>query len=262
MAGIQFHLADRIARSPFKAPFGSVESSQQINPTLLYRFLEYIEGQLKAQGVSEIYLKNPPRAYALEKWSLLETFFLNQKYVVCEAEVGTVIPVTQQMFSEGIRHSEKLRMQQAEKAGFTFQILCVDKLPEVYNFISECHREKGYTVSMTQQELQRTVEEFPDRYLLFSVYHERKIVAASIAIRIDQSKLYNFLSNHEKQYNNSSPSLLLMEGIYEYCCQHKIELFDLGTSALQGIPNFTLLDFKLRIGGIPTSKLSFYKKIS
>lgn len=115
---------------------------------------------------------------------------------------------------------------------------------------------------MTAQELQKTAEEFPDRYLLFAIYHREKIVAASITIRIDQNKLYNFMTNHEKQYNHLSPSLLLMEGIYEYCSHHEISLFDLGTSALQGKPNFTLLDFKLHIGGIPTSKLSFHKKIS
>jgi hypothetical protein len=53
-----------------------------------------------------------------------------------------------------------------------------------------------------------------------------------------------------------------MEGIYEHCQVEKIRLIDLGTSALNGRPNFGLLDFKLNLGAVPTEKLTFEKKLT
>ena len=262
IACIHFHISEHVARSPFKAPFGSIECSKKINPNRLYTFLECVEVQLKQKGVHAVYIKNPPRAYSPEKFSLVETFFLNHKYEITDAEVSTVIPVTGEPFTGLIRNSEKLRMRQAQKAAFTFQNLPVEKLDDVYGFISRCHHEKGYQVSITQGELQRTANEFPEQYLLFVILQSSNIVAASIAIRVRKTTLYNFIANHEKQFNQLSPPVILMEGMYEYCRQNKITLFDLGTSALHGKPNFPLLDFKLHIGGLPTSKLSFYKKLS
>src|SRR5687767_4313105 len=86
VASIHFHLSDRLARSPFKAPFGSVESSKKINASRLYIFLEYIERRLKEKGIEDVHIKNPPRAYAPESLSLMEVFFLNQKFEVADAE--------------------------------------------------------------------------------------------------------------------------------------------------------------------------------
>ena len=261
LAGIHFHVEDQWAQSPFKSPFGSLEYSGKIYPDLLFRFLEYFEQQLREKGVSEIFIKNPPRIYEPEKSSMLETFFLNQDYRVSDAEVSAVIPVENRPFTDGIRHSEKLRLRQAEQAGFTFQNLADDRVDEVYNFISECHREKGYNISITREALQRTIKEFPDHYFLFALFQTEKMVAASVAIRVRDNILYNFLMNHDKKYNRLSPPVFLMKHVFEHCRQNKISFFDLGTSALQGKPNFKLLDFKRHIGGKPSAKLTFYKKI-
>jgi len=262
VAGIHFQAEDNVARTPSKGPFGSIEFSEKLNPQDVYRFLEYIELRLKERSIIGVYIKNPPRAYAPEKWALVETFLLNQNYAVAEAEVGTVIRITDAPFSEQIRHSEKLRGRQAKEAGCRFQHLTLDKLGEVYRFISGCHEEKGYKLSLTEAELARSIETFPDDYFLFAVFQQETIRAASVGIRVSEKILYSFLVNHERAFNQVSPPVLLLEGMYDYCRRNSIALMDMGTSALNRKPNFSLLDFKLHMGGIPTSKLSFYKKIS
>jgi lipid II:glycine glycyltransferase (peptidoglycan interpeptide bridge formation enzyme) len=115
---------------------------------------------------------------------------------------------------------------------------------------------------MTFADLNKTVVTFPDRYLLFGIMKEGEIIAATISIQINQNCLYNFFANHDRKYNSLSPLILLIEGIYAYCQENRIGLFDLGTSALQGKPNFNLLDFKMHIGGVPSAKLTFNKTIA
>lgn len=261
MAEIHFRIIDHLARSPFRAPFGSVECSSEIQPEVLYRFVEHFELRLKNKGVTDIYIKNPPRAYAPAKLSLLETFLMNQKYTATDAEVDAVIKVTERPFAANIRHSEKLRMLQAERAGFSFAELGTDQFRPVFDFIAKCHQEKDYQLSITHGEMERMVCKFPDRYLFFAVRQREKIVAASVSVRVTENILYNFLVNHDKEFNHLSPAVPLMEGIYEYCQRNNIGLFDLGTSALHGKPNFSLLDFKLHVGAVASSRLSFYKKI-
>ena len=204
-AGIHFHVSDGVASSPFRAPFGSVECSDKIKPASLYRFLEYIQADLKQKGVSEIHIKNPPRAYFPENGALLEMFLLNQNFTVSDSQITAVIPITDAPFAEGIRRSQKLRMRQAEKAKFTFRNVPLAKIEEVYQFISRCHSDKGYKLSISLQDLQKTATAFGDRYLLFGIYDGEKMVAASVSIRVYSHILYNFLINHEKQYNSLSP---------------------------------------------------------
>ena len=261
LAAVHFHLEGTVARTPFRAPFGSFEFSEKINPVALYGFLRSVEHALQDRGIAEIFIKNPPRAYHNARYSLLESFLLNQKYSVCDAEVGAVIPVGERSFQGLIRNSERLRIRQSENAGLLFETLPAGQAAAVYQFISTCHAEKGYSVSIAEDDFLRTVAEFPNRYLFFAVLAGGKLCAAAISILVTSEVLSNFLVNHETEYNHLSPSVLLMEGIYNHCRQHDIALFDLGTSALQGQPNFPLLDFKLHLGAIPVSKFSFYKKV-
>lgn len=261
VAEIHFQRLDRAARSPFKAPFGSVECADHLNPKVLYRYLEKVERQLKEKGVTDIHIKNPPREYKPAGLSVLETFLLNRGYVVSDSEVGALIQITDAPFMDVIRPSEKLRMQQGRRAGFMFSQADLTDLVKVYDFIAQCHGEKGYDLSITRSELQKTASVFPERYVIFTVTSGGRLLAASVGIHVNKTILYNFLTNHQKKYNHLSPAIPLMEGIYNYCRHKSIKLFDLGTSALAGKPNFPLLDFKLHVGGRPTSKFSFHKKI-
>jgi hypothetical protein len=260
-AAVHFHIEGPIARSPYRAPFGSFEFSEKIGPSEVYGFIESVEDALRKRGVTEIHVTNPPRAYHVGRYSLLETFLLNQKYRVTKAEVSAVIPVRERSFHGIIRHSERLRIRQSENAGLKLEQLPSEDAAAVHRFISACHAEKGYKISITENDFLRTVAEFPERFLLFAIFHRGEMCAAAVSILVNSDVVYNFLVNHNSEFNNLSPAVLLMEGIYEHCRQHDIGLLDLGTSALGGQPNFSLLDFKLRLGAIPVSKMSFYKNI-
>lgn len=260
-AAVHFHLEGAVARSPYRAPFGSFEFSERIPPSELYDFVAAVENALQTKGIREIFIKHPPRAYNEARYSLLETFLLNQKYSVSEAEVGAVIPVHERSFYRIIRRSERLRIRQSENAGLTFDTLPRESAATVYRFILACHAEKGYKVSIAEDDFLRTVAEFPDRFLFFAIMAGDRMCAAAISILVTADVLSNFLVNHGMEHNSLSPAVLLMEGIYNHCRQHDIALFDLGTSALDGRPNFSLLDFKLHLGAVAISKLSFYKKI-
>jgi CelD/BcsL family acetyltransferase involved in cellulose biosynthesis len=114
---------------------------------------------------------------------------------------------------------------------------------------------------MTFNDLQRTVEAVPGAFHLFAIDHAKKMAAASITMRTSKHVLYNFYSAHPRAFDQLSPVVSLVSGMYNWSQREKVGWLDLGTSAIEGKPNFSLLDFKFHLGGQPSPKLTFEKII-
>src|ERR1043166_2609152 len=109
---------------------------------------------------------------------------------------------------------------------------------------------------MTLPDLKKAAEQFPEKYLLFAVFHSEKMIAASIAIRVKENILYDFYHDHDPQHDQLSPVVFLVAEMYNFCFRNGVRLLDLGTSAVDGLPNFSLLHFKKYLGCKPTPKLT------
>ena len=259
-AYLPVHIADHTAVSPLRASFGSVQFDPALEPIVLYRFIEFILVKLKQKGVTSLILKNPPDQYQQAQAVLLNTFLFNLGFHVKEAEVGAMIG-TNENFEEGLTPWETRKLKQARTEGLRFVIEKQEKLKTHYSFIAKCRKERDHALSMDWQTLDDTVTTFPDRFALFSVYEGKELAAASIAVKVSETVLYNFLSAHPHKYDHLSPVVLLLEGMHRYSIEHEFTYLDLGTSALEGQPNFSLLNFKLGLGATPTMKLTFRKTL-
>jgi len=261
-AFVHFHLHGEVVSSPLKSPFGSVECGEELPPQQLYSFIDFIEEELKKKNVKQVIIKNPPTLYRAGFLSMLQVFLMNKNYQVKHAEVGAVIQVNEDPFDKVIDGWEKRKLKQAVEANLRFREIEADKLSEVYFFILGCRKQKGYSLSMTLHEIKETFTHFYDRYRLMGVYDQDVLVAATIAVRVNEQVVYNFYSDHDQAYHHLSPVVLLMEGLYRYCQKNNCSMLDLGTSAAGQHPNFKLLDFKMRLGAQATTKLTFEKSLS
>jgi hypothetical protein len=255
---LHLHVEDGIARSPFKAPFGSVEFSPKLPPVTLFQFLEFVEAKIRARGVKAVIIKNPPHDYNPAGSALLQVFFSNQGYHIALAETGSMIAVRE--YSErGLARLTKRNLRGAREARLEFRKVSADHLEVIYSFILACRKQKNYSLSMTLAALREALDQFPQQYVLFGVYQEDTLVAASVAIHVNSRVLYNFYADHATAFDHLSPVVLLTEGLVRYAQEQKASWLDLGTSALEDKPNFGLLDFKIRLGATPTAKLTFEK---
>jgi len=248
------------AVSPVRAPFGSIQFSPSLKPETLFNFLEFVCERLKKKGVTHLILKNPPDAYEPASSPMLNTFLFNLGFYVETAEVGSVLSADK-LFRQNLNSWELRRLRQAEGEELIFTKLTNDKLESVYKFIFECRVERDYKLSIDWNTLYRTVNTFPDRFILFAVMDKDVMTAASISINVGGKILYNFHSAHPREYDHLSPVVMLLKGIHRYCIENNYRLLDLGTSAVDGFPNFSLLDFKLGLGAQPTMKLTFKKEL-
>lgn len=261
VGAVHVHVNGQVAVSPLKASFGSFAWNTALQAEVLFRFISFVEESLKALGVATLLYTNPPTDYQPDQLQLLQVLLSNAGYRIQVAEAGAVIPVTHESLEARMDGWEVRKLKQAREAEFLFAPATLNPVDEIFQFILNARKEKGYTLSMTQVTMERTVEVFPDRFIFFEVMKGYERAAASIAIRVADDILYNFYSAHHSRYDAWSPVVMLIDGMYGWCQQHGIRLLDLGTSALENQPNFSLLDFKLRLGAQPTAKLTFTKDL-
>lgn len=260
-AAIHFYIASTCAKSPLRSPFGSVEFSNKLPVKILFEFVVFFESALKTKGVKHITIKNYPQIYESYHATLFQVFLLNLKYTISQAEISSVITVTSKNVREIFHRSERRKLDKALLAGLTFRKLSISDLDETYAFIHSCRNGKNYELSMSLEDMRLSVSRFPNHYLLFGVFDDKKLVAASISILVKEKILYDFYHDHAASYDHLSPIALLIAEMYDYCKHNNIKLLDMGTSAVDGIPNSGLLHFKKFLGGRPTSKFTFQKNL-
>lgn len=259
LAHLHVNINGQVGVSPLKASFGSYQCTKDIMPVVLFRFIEFTLGRLSELGVKKLEVKNPPTAYLPGLVDLIAVFLLNLGFEVIDAEVGAYLNVEDD-FRGKLNKWEMRRIRQSEKEGLVFRILPGEELQSVYSFILGCRQERGYTLSMDWETLRKTASAFHDRFLLFGIWDDDLLAAATIAINVGNGVMYNFHSAHPREYDHLSPVVLLMEGLHTFCGQQDYRILDLGTSAADGRPNFGLLDFKIGLGAIPTTKFTFRKE--
>lgn len=254
---VHFNIDGRIALSPFRSPFGSFEFSVGVPSGVMDAFIAFVEERLAEEHITEIHIKCSPLAYDPHAATLISTLLLNRGFRIERAEVGSLLSLSGTDWSPDTWEARKLR--QAKDAGLQFCNLGLDKRDEVFRFISACREERGQEISITAAQLEEACNTFPDHYFLSGVSQDGELAAASVAVAVNKQVAYNFLSAHSRATDALSPVVLLMEGLYQTCRARGFSWLDLGTSALGDRPNFTLLDFKLRLGATLSPKFTFVK---
>ena len=260
-AEVHFCCEGRSAISPLRAPFGSYVFSEKLPAEVLFDFILFAEEELKKDQIGHVVLTLPPAGYFPEQHNMLMPILLNLRYMIQQARVSSVIPVTEKAFAEVVDPWEIRKLRQARQAALVTRILPAGNVEKVYTFILECRQEKNYSLSMAADEVKAVVEKFPDRFIFFGVFDQDNLAAAAVAIRVTGNVLYNFYSDHHSTYDHLSPAVMLIESEYAYCHDHGLSLLDLGTSSVGDKLNFPLLDFKKRLGGRPSPKYTFVKNI-
>lgn len=261
LSSIYFLVSKGKAKSPFKAPFGSFEISDSLSPEDFYDFVKRIEHELIRKKVEQIEIVCPPELYCSTQ-PLVTTTLISQGYQMVQAESGCAIVVDKKSLIKKMFRDKKSRFENGRKTGFIYSKIPLNELSKIYQFIDLYRKKLNRSLSMTEVQLIKTVETIPDAFFMVGVYLHGELVAACINVRVNRSIVYTFYSAHNDNYNKLSPRIFLLKNLYDWCYKQGVTLLDLGTSTIDQHPNFSLLDFKLRMGGTLTPKYQFRKIVN
>jgi hypothetical protein len=259
-AQVSLHLHNGVAASPVRAPFGSVLFAPHILPQVLRDFIEVVAQEAHAAGATTIRLTEPPLFYRKNS-DLLHHILLTNGYRIVRSDLSAGFPVDKQKFSEKLDAWELPKWKLAVSRKLVVRPIPREDIESGYSFLSRCREERNQSLSMTWPELHKTVNAFQDALLLFGVYLNKELIAATLVIRVSDDIWYTFYTGHLKKYDALSPVVFLTGEIYRHALRHKVRLLDLGTSTVDGQTNFNLLEFKLRLGAVPSAKLTFEKEL-
>jgi len=259
-AHIAFSLEESEAYSPLKAPFGGVEYSEELEVGQLCTFLIFVEKALALKGLKYLNITQPPENY-LEQSKLYEVL-KDLNYKTKSKRVYHGIVIDKENLVSKMSTMEQRRLKKCEKAQFRFESLSMDKLSEVYHAIDSWRNKAEKPLSMPWEELRNSRKSNSQMYLPYAVFDNSKMIAATIAIQVNSKVLYHFYPAHDPDYNNFSPMVMLVKGLYDWCKLNEFELLDLGTSYVNNKMNQSLIRFKKHIGGEESKALIFRKVLT
>jgi hypothetical protein len=224
----------------------------QLTTDQIEDFVQFALGKLKEEQINEIHMLTPASIYHLEHTEIVKAILLKAGFALKVGIPNHHIQIEGFALSEKMHTMEKRRLYKCQKAGFAFKEEPLSELANVYNFVLACRKEKGWHLSMTLEDLQKAASTFPENYKLFSVYDGSHQIAATVAIIVNSHILYNFYPAALLSYQTYSPTVMLTNGLYQYCQHKDMGILDLGTSASEALERF-----KMHIGGQVSHKYVF-----
>lgn len=237
-----------------KSPVGGFSLLNE-SKTEFVPWLERIEKKLETMGVHHVEITLPPRYYpnSVPTHLMLQTSFRE-----IANEVTHYIPLVGEL-SGKIHDMQKRKLKKGQS--FDVALQSHDQLEEVHSFISECRAEQGLQINIDYPVLKSLFDVFPARYQVFAARKSGTLAAAAIMVIPISGVAYYFLPATAAAFKHESPMVPLIAEIYRFYLQKGFDYLDLGISSQQGNPQKGLIAFKERMGGIRTSRHTFYKQL-
>lgn len=262
LAHVAFSVKDKAAYCPMRSPFGGIEYSPSIDYSDLLNFLAEIERDLINQGVNEIQYHQPPTSYQSDV--LIKKVLEELNYTYFNERLFHGIQVTEEALSVRMHKMEQRKYKLCVHSGSEFKELRGNEAIEALQWIEKNRSLVKKPASMSWYDLNSAREENPNTFLVFGVFMDDPLIAATVLVQVNDKSVYHFLptSLANSPYNSKySPMVFLVNELYKWCQTHSIGLLDLGTSYVDGELKDSLVQFKEHIGGTATKALSWSKRL-
>jgi hypothetical protein len=248
-------------RSPLRGTFGGLSCSDKISLEHREAFLQAVETHLRGEGATELFIKEPPARHDLTSFSLNHSLYLRRGYEVAGHELNSSLSVCADPFVEGLDPGNRKRLRKASEAGYHARTLSPEEHEAAYQLIAANRERRGFPFSMSWAQVMEMRSTFPDRFVVFGVEQSGALAAAGICLRTTPVILYVYAWGEAADAVAFSPVTLLAACIYDYCRAQGVTLMDLGTSTVEGQPNYGLLRYKRHLGARESLQLRYMKQL-
>lgn len=260
IARIHFQVQDERALSHWRAPFGFLETVVY-EDDILGTFWEKIEVHLKEEGCKEIKLISWPSFYDSVTSDYLKAFFLKQDFQILFTDHNFHIPVSKEIDTYFLK-PEKKRLRKCKREGLTAGEWSEPPIEQVHGYLLLFRQQRNIPLNISKEQLIRSFRSFPDKYRVFVVKHDTRVVGVSVCVEVNKEIYYHFCLACDANYHTLSPSVMLYNCIYRYCQQKGYKWLDFGVASIKGIKQESLAQFKVNLGGILSEKPVFFKKLN
>lgn len=247
-------------QSPFQAPFGGISCHEECTSDELNFLLSCAMKTAIFENLKCVTITARPSCYDHRLHDIMDKIYFKAGFKHFLVQRNFYIEVKKIPFSDTICKQESRRLNKCKRAGFQVAQVKTISTSTIYLFLQNSYAQKQYPLSISESQLESLLMRFPDNFLVFAVHNESELIAVSIAVRISEKVLYNFLMADLLSHRSFSPGVLLYEEIYSYCQNEEITILDQGISVdHNGIEKPGLIRFKKNLGGKESSKITYKK---
>lgn len=260
IATICLHIKNTDLVSPIKATFGGIQFIEnsdisEIDKTL-DTFQSYVSSVLM---VKNIILTMPPLFYSSQE-STLTNILLKKNYLLLNNDLNHFIRTEScNSLFEKMNITTKKKFKRLSKLDLIFKESI--KIKNSYDLLKKNRLKKGVNISMTYSQLNEMKIKFPDKFIVFDLLIDEKLIASTVCVSINKNVLYVFYWGHDDRYDKITPIVFLAEKVFQFAKKKDYKILDIGTSSLNGIIDKGLKRFKDSLGFSNQLKLTFKKEL-
>lgn len=248
-----FALSADTAISLPKSPIGGCAFSGE--EEAFHQELKSVENELQSKGIKRIVITSNPDFYPTH---LHNRWMQQAGYQSTDTEISHYIEINSDFYSN-LHHMQQRHL----KKNLTLQISrdSRDSLSEIHTFIAECRRQQNLEINISEGQLVNLIATFPNGYDLFTARLNGKLISAVICVRATEKIIYYYLPATDEIYKSFSPMVHLLAYLHDFYFRLGFEKIDLGISSKNGLPQESLIQFKERMGGIESCRITWEKTL-
>ncbi len=255
-ASVSFQIRDKTAISPIYAPYSGFQLNHGLTLLELNNFIGEVEESLKKEAVSSIVVRSLPEGLPTYPTAMSNYLLVDRGYRISESQLHAILDISGP-FTSNFDHNYRRKMERCSHLTFSWET--AENSASIHEFILKCRDERGQGFSMGLEDFQNHMNSLPDDFLVASLRDNGKLAAVMTLIRVDSKISYDFAHAHSREYDSISPIIRLTREVGEELAKTGIRFHDLGSSSLEGAPNYSLFDFKQNLGSCFCRKDSFEK---
>ncbi|HSY61604.1 MAG TPA: GNAT family N-acetyltransferase [Cytophaga sp.] len=241
--------------SGYHAPFAGIECNSNTDITI---FVQDVLTELSAKKATSLTIKQAPACYQPDVYNTIHETLITNGFVEEVNETNQYIIVdSTQVFAMGIDAQKRRRLNNAKKMGMRVKLFDHIDSDSWYDVYSRARIDKGFPVTISKEDYRSLSTTIPNVYTYAGVFLNDALIANAVFVRLNKDVLYYFVAASDPVYAELSPTVLLIEALYEKAVYEKYALIDLGISSVDGILNEGLHQFKKHVGGMDCSKKTY-----
>lgn len=236
--------------SPLYGTFGGVSARESINFDLLEIFINTVISKILS-SYNHFIIKLNPLAYSSRVCSKSFNILSRIGFQVLSSDLNYSLEVgSSYNYREGLSSGNKKKLNQCVRDGLYVKRLKEVDYVKAYDIILQNRLSKNYPISVTKNQFKEMISVFAEDIFCFGVFRQdsKDLIASSVCIKVSNEVLYVFYWGDIPLVSTHSPIIILSHFLYEFCLENKFKILDIGTSTLDGEPNYGLVKFKENIG--------------
>mgnify|MGYP002678321266 FL=1 len=256
--GIVLGESNGVLRSPFSAPFGGFLEKGTHGLERMEKAVDVLADYARERSL-KLLITLPPLVYDETKMSKWVSVMI-RKMQLRHIDLNYHLEISHvSHYNSVINSSARNHLNQALRQNYCLHKLNSDNrddVARVYNVISCNHKERGFPLRMTFEQVWQTISNVVSADF-FVLEHEGCDVAAAQVFHVAAGIAQVVYWGDIRQYAKLRPMNYLAYSLFGYYADNGLRILDIGPSTENGIPNYGLCEFKESIGCSVTMKYSF-----